>query len=212
MEKRLFNKLIKEQMLSYGFEKTGTRDYAKEAVDGITKIIVCVPDDSHDFCVGVQFKDFGQKYCDYSGKFSKRCMAYEGIPRQLSLFESAYECSEERIVDMVKNVMNSIDIFLQKGKNAVYENIDQWISSIIMDEKKENDIYAYFGMPLIDPYSDSYILKQIEELYKQGGASMMSLDEYYNHKEHYEKYAEHGCTIDIGKEFVKISYDRNSQK
>ena len=79
-------------------------------------------------------------------------------------------------------------------------------------EKKENDIYAYFGMPLIDPYSDSYILKQIEELYKQGGASMMSLDEYYNHKEHYEKYAEHGCTIDIEKEFVKISYDRNSQK
>ena len=211
MEKRLFNKLIKEEMLSYGFEKTGTRDYAKEAADGITKIIIRVPDETINFAVGVQFKDFGKGYSDYSGKFTKRCMAYGAVPRDL-IFAPIADCSQDRVLDMVKNVMNSIDVFLQKGKDAVYENIDQWISSIVMDEKKENDIYAYFGMPLIDPYSDSYILKQIEELYKQGGASMMSLDEYYNHKEHYDKYAERGCTIDIGKEFVKISYDRNSQK
>jgi hypothetical protein len=206
MEKRLFNKIIKEQMRSYGFEKTGTQDYAKEAADSITKIIVRVPDDAHDFCVGIQFKDFEQEYCDYSGKFSKRCMAYGDLPRQLALFESAYNCSEERIVDMVKNVMNSIDVFLQKGKDAVYENINQWISTIVMDKKKENDIYAYFGMPLIDPYSDSYILKQVEEFYKHHGKSMMSLDEYYTHKEHYDKYAEHGCQIYIGKEFVTIAY------
>lgn len=210
MEKRLFNKLIKEQMLSYGFERTGTRNYAKEAADGITKIVIRVPDETINFSVGVQFKDFGKEYSDYSGRFSKICMAYSGVPRDLT-FAPIADCSEERVLDMVKNVMSSIDIFLQKGKAAVYENIDAWLYSVI-DERKENDIYAYFGMPLIDPYSDSYILKQIEELYKQGGASMMSLDEYYNHKEHYDKYAEHGCTIDIGKEFVKISYDRKSQK
>jgi hypothetical protein len=43
-EKTPFNKIIKEQMLAYGFEKTETQDYAKEALDGITKIIVRVPD------------------------------------------------------------------------------------------------------------------------------------------------------------------------
>lgn len=197
-------------MLSYGFEKTGTRDYAKEAADGITKIVIRVPDETINFSVGVQFKDFGKEYSDYSGKFSKICMAYSSVPRDLT-FAPIADYSEEQVLDMVKNVMNSIDIFLQKGKDAVYENIYAWLYSVI-DERKENDIYAYFGMPLIDPYSDSYILKQIEELYKQGGASMMSLDEYYSHKEHYDKYAEHGCTIDIGKEFVKISYDRNSQE
>ena len=207
MEKRLFNKTIKEQMRSYGFEKIGTQDYAKEALDGTTKIIVRVPDEDHDFCVGVQFKDFGKEYSDYSGKFSRRCMAYSGVPRQFSLFECPYDFSEDRIVDMVKSIMTNIEVFLKKGHEAVRDEIDQWISSVI-SEKQQNDIYAYLGMPLIDPYSDSYTLKQVEEWYKQGGKSMMSLDEYYNHKEHYDKYMEHGCQIDIGKEFVTISYKR----
>ncbi len=207
MNKRLFNKIIKEQMLSYGFEKVGTLDYAKEAADGITKMIVCVPDEDHDFCVGVQFKDFGKAYSDYSGKFSKRCMSYSGVPRQLSLFESTYDCSEDRIVDMVKNVMNSIEVFLQNGRDAVRDEIDKWILSVISEEKK-NDIYAYLGMPVIDPYSEAYILEKVEGWYKCGVKSMMSLDEYYGHKEHYDKYVEHGCQIEIGKEFVTISYKK----
>lgn len=46
MEKREFNKIVKQKLLFYGFEKTGPRDYAKEALDGITKIIVQVPDET----------------------------------------------------------------------------------------------------------------------------------------------------------------------
>ena len=34
------------------------------------------------------------------------------------------------------------------------------------------------------------------------------LDEYENHKEHYDKYANYGCRIDIEKEFVKISFKK----
>ena len=207
MEKRLFNKIMKEQMLSYGFEKTGTQDYAKEAVDGITKIIVRVPDAEHDFCVGVQFKNFEKDYSDYLGKFSKRCMSYSSVPRQFALFECPYDSSEDRIVDMVKNVMNSIEVFLQKGREAVRDEIDKWISSVTSEEKK-NDIYAYLGMPLIDPFSDSYILEKVEEWYKCGVKSTMPLDEYYGHKEHYDKYIEHGCQIEIGKDFVTISYKK----
>ena len=52
MDKREFNKIVKQNLLSYGFEKTGSRDYAQEATDGITKIIVQVPDETINFRVG----------------------------------------------------------------------------------------------------------------------------------------------------------------
>ena len=63
-------------------------------------------------------------------------------------------------------------------------------------------------MPLIDPYSDAYVIEKVEEWYKHGVKSMMTLDEYYSHKEHYDKYKDHGCQVDVGKEFVTISYKR----
>ena len=140
MEKREFNKAVKQKLLSYGFEKTGPRDYAKEALDGITKIIVQVPDETINFCVGVQFKDFGKTYTDYSGKFSKRCMAYSCIPRDLA-FTPIANCFEDQLVDMITTLMNSIEIFLQEGKKAIREHIDDWITSVI-SEAKENDIYT----------------------------------------------------------------------
>jgi len=185
MEKREFNKIIKQKMLSYGFEKTGPRDYAKEAADGTTKIIVQAPDETINFYVGVQFKDFGKAYSDYSGKFSKRCMAYSGVPRDLTFVPTA-DCSEDRIVDMVKNVINSIEIFLQEGRNAIYEHIDDWIYSVVSKEK-ENDIYAYFGMPLIDPYSKEYQDEQAV-LMSGGGMLCITLTEYLDHEEFYNAY------------------------
>ena len=207
MEKRLFNQIIKQQLLSYGFEKTSTQDYAKEATDSMTKLIIRIPDAEHDFCVGVQFKDFDKQYSDYSGKFSKRCMSYSGLPKQFGLFEDPYNSSSERIVDAVKNVVNSIEVFLQNGREAVLKEFELWISSVI-SEKQKNDIYAYFDMPLIEPYSDAYIIEKIEEWYKCGVKSMITLDEYFNHKEHYDKYINYGCQISIGKEFVTISYEQ----
>lgn len=201
MEKRIFNKIIKEQMFSYGFEKTGAYDYAKTALDGITKIVIRTPDQISGFGVGAQFVDYG----DYSGKSSKVCMAYPEFSLVLCAAASR-DYSETQIVEGVKSVIKGIDIYLREGKNAIRDRIDQWVFGLNSDKQK-NDIYAYLNLPLIDPYSDSYILKQLNELYKQGGKSMMPLEEYYNHKEHYDKYVNYGCRIDIGMEFVTIAYD-----
>lgn len=204
MENRLFNKIIKREMISYGFEKTGTYDYAKEAVDGITKIVVRAPDQTHGFGIGVQFKDFDKPYTDYSGKVSKICMPYK--QQTHLLYDAArFDYSEEVMVNAVRDLMQIIDPFLQRGKDAIRETIDRWVNST-MGEEKQNDIYAYFDLPLIDPYSDAYIQKQMKK-YIRGMKSMMPLEEYYSHKEHYDKYAEQGCSIDIGEEFVTISYD-----
>ena len=183
MEKREFNKAVKQKLLSYGFEKTGPRDYAKEALDGITKIIVQVPDETINFCVGVQFKDFGKTYTDYSGKFSKRCMAYSCIPRDLA-FTPIANCFEDQLVDMITTLMNSIEIFLQEGKKAIREHIDDWITSVI-SEAKENDIYTYFGMPLIDPYTKEYQDEWVSQM-RGGGMAVITMSEYLDHKDFYD--------------------------
>ena len=189
MEKREFNKISKQKLLSYGFEKTGPRDYAKEALDGITKIIVQVPDETVHFVIGVQFKDFGQPYTDYSGKFSKRCMAHSG-PRDLA-FTPIADCSETQLIDMITTLMNSIEIFLQEGKEAIREHIDEWIYSIISEEK-ENDIYAYFGMPLINPYTKEYRDEWVSRMCG-GGMTVMTMSEYLEHKDFYDAFQNYDC-------------------
>ena len=190
MEKREFNKIIKQKMLSYGFEKTGSRDYAKEAPDGITKIIVQVPDETVFFCVGVQFKDFGKTYTDYSGKFSKRCMAYSGVSRAMA-FTPIANCSEDQIVDMITTLMNNIEIFLQKGREAIREHIDEWIVSVI-SEAKENDIYSYFGMPLINPYTKEYQDEWVSQM-RGGGMTVITMSEYLDHKDFYDSFQNYDC-------------------
>ena len=190
MEKRAFNKIIKQKMLSHGFEKTGPRDYAKEALDGTTKIIVQSPDETIYFCVGVQFKDFGKEYCDYSGKFSKRCMAYSGVSRELA-FTPIADCSEEQIIDALNNVMNSMEIYLQEGKNAIREHIDAWIGSVV-SEAKENDIYAYFGMPLINPYTKEYQDNWAVQM-SGGGMTVLTMSEYLDHKDFYDAFKNYDC-------------------
>jgi hypothetical protein len=190
MEKREFNKIVKQKLLSCGFEKVGARDYAKEAMDGITKIIVQVPDETMSFCVGVQFKDFGKTYTDYSGKFSKRCMAYRGLPRDLA-FTPIVNCSEDQIIDMVTKVMNSIEIFLQEGRNAIREHIDEWIYSVISEEK-ENDIYAYLGMSLKNPYTKEYQDEWVSRM-RGGGMSVLTMKEYLDHKDFYDAFQNYDC-------------------
>ena len=206
MEKRDFNKIIKQHLLSHDFEKIGTYDYAKESVDGITKIVVRAPDQTYGFCIGLQFKDFLTDYADYWGKFSKICMSYTQ-PSQLLPFASKFEYSKEDVENAINSLMTLIEPFLKSGKLAVRDRINEWTFGL-SNEKRQNDIFSYFKMPLIDPYSDSYILKHVDEWHKQGGKTMISTDEYERHKEHYDKYTQHGCKINIGKEFVTIEYDR----
>lgn len=204
MDKRNFNKTIKQLLLYYGFEKTGIYDYAKEAKDGVTKIVVRAPDQTYGFAIGVQFRDFLTEYSDYSGKFSKVCMAYDQSSSPLLPFASRINYSEEDITNAIGILMERIDPFIKGGKVSVRNSINDWVFGLL-SEKKQNDIFAYFDMALIDPYSDNYIQKQIEEWYKQGGKSVMSIDEYKKHKIHYDKYTEYGCEIKIVNESVFIS-------
>lgn len=206
MEKRIFNKIIKQLLLSYGFEKTGIYDYAKESVDGVTKVVIRAPDQTYGFGIGLQFKDFLTDYADYSGKFSKICMSYNQ-PSMLLPFASKFDYSKEDVENAINILIKRIEPFLKIGKSVIRDTINEWTFGLL-SEKRQNDIFSYFKMPLINPYSDEYISKQVEDWYKQSGKTMISIDEYENHKEHYDKYTKYGCQISIGKEFVTIEYEQ----
>ena len=110
-------------------------------------------------------------------------MAYSGVPRDVT-FSPIINCSEDKIIDMVTSVMNSIEIFLQEGKVAIRKHIDEWIYSIISKEK-ENDIYAYFGMPLINPYTREYQDEWVSQM-RGGGMTVITMSEYLEHKDFYD--------------------------
>ena len=90
--------------------------------------------------------------------------------------------------------MNSVDIFLQEGKEAICEHIDEWIYSIISKEK-ENDIYAYFGMPLINPYTKEYQDEWVSQM-RGGGMTVMTMSEYLEHKDFYDAFQNYDC-VDV---------------
>lgn len=198
MYKRFFNKVLKRELLSYGFVKSGTLDYSKECCDGTSKIILRAPDMVNGFGMGVQFKDLGE----FDGKSTHMCMTY---PTFSSVLCSAArkEYTEAEIVNAIKLIMAEIEVYINEGKSAIRARIDQW-SFGISNERRKNEIYAYFGMPLLDPYSEKYIKKHIEDWLEQGGCTMLTLDEYLKHEDCYRKYIEYGCKVDIGSEYVTI--------
>ena len=187
MEKREFNKIIKQQLLSYGFAKIGTYDYVKEAQDGKTKLIVRAPDQTYGFSVGAQFVDFLTEYADYSGKFNKSCMYYP--VGALLQFAGRRDYSESEIVGAVKAVIEKIDIFLKNGQNAILDNINDWFFGV-ENESRKNGIYAYFDLPLIDPYSKEYQDKRASQM-SGGGMSILPLTEYLQHKDFYDAYKDY---------------------
>jgi hypothetical protein len=207
MEKRLFNKIIKQQMLSYGFEKTGALEYAKEAQDGITKVIVLTPDQTFGFGVGVQFKDYGGYY---NGKIAKNCMACSKFSLVLRSAESN-DYSEEEIIAGVEKVMNGLEPLLQKGKERIRETIKDWAFGLT-SQRIRREILLYLGLPAPDPYSEEYLASQVEDHLKCGGMTTIGMEEYEEHKEFYDLYKKYGCQIVDYKDYVMITYDYSSNE
>ena len=77
---------------------------------------------------------------------------------------------------------------------ASYEHIDAWIYSVISKEK-ENDIYTYFGMPLINPYSKESQDEWVAQM-SRGGITVLSMSEYLAHKEFYDAFQKYDC-VDV---------------
>ena len=190
MDKRLFNKIIKKQMLSWGFEKKGSSEYAKDCKDGMTKIVIRTPE-FVGFTIGAQFADYGV----YHGKIAGTRVFFDTAHSLLLRSVAINEYSEEEIASAVKTVMEEIAVYLEGGKETIAANLDKWVLDH-PDERVQNENYVYFGKPAIDPYSESYMLDKISDI-KRGGFISVGAQEYQAHKEYYNGYANHGCAVEV---------------
>ena len=207
MDKRKFNKIIKREMLSFGFAKTGTAEYAKDCNDGMTKIVMRTPE-FKGFNIGAQFADYGV----YNGKIAGTRVCYEA--HDLLLRSVAInDYSEEEIAQAVKTVMDDLAVYLEGGKEAIAANLDKWVLDN-PDERVQNENYIYFGKPAIDPYSESYMLDKIADI-KRGGFILVGENEYLSHKEYYDGFADHGCELTVdpkdGSVWIKYSFNEMNQ-
>lgn len=192
MDKRLFNKIIKKQMLAHGFTKTGSSEYAKDCKDGKTKIVIRTPE-YVGFTIGAQFADYGV----YNGKIAGTRVLFKTAHSLLLRSVAINDYSEEEITTAVKTVVDEIAICLEGGKEAIVANLDQWMLDD-PNERVQNENYIYFGKPAIDPYSESYMLDKIADI-KRGGFIVIGAEEYQAHKEYYDGYANHGCAVEVDK-------------
>lgn len=186
MEKRLFNKIIKQQMLFYGFEKNDNLNYSILSLDGTTKFVVRIPNGKNGFIIGAQFLDFGE----YTGIISDCIMKYYEY-EELLVFPNVREYSQIDIVNAVNTVIAAIKPYINKGKQQLKEHINNWVFGAFSD-KERNDVLSYLGLPVIDPYSDEYMIQNIEKI-ARGGFVCISLKEYEDYKDYYNKYLNHGC-------------------
>ena len=197
MEKRLFNKIIKEKMLLYGFEKNDRLNYSKLSSDGNVKFVVRVPDGKMGFIIGAQFPNFGE----YTGIISNCIMKYYEYETFLC-FPNVHDYSETDIVDAINVVITGIKPYLDKGKQQIKENINNWCFGVFSD-KERNEVLSYFGLPVMDMYSDAYMILNIERI-KRGGFILISTNEYEEHKNYYDKYLNHGCYFSFDRKNTQV--------
>ena len=65
----------------------------------------------------------------------------------------------------------------------------------MISKEKENDIYTYFGMPLINPYSKESQDEWVAQM-SRGGITVLSMSEYLAHKEFYDAFQKYDC-VDV---------------
>lgn len=80
-----------------------------------------------------------------------------------------------------------------------------WINgcSVYFNDRERNDILVCLGLEPIDPYGIPYLVETVERI-KHGGFCSMTYDEYYSHKDYYDKYCEYGCEISFHPNIQKV--------
>ena len=201
MEKRLFNKIIKQYLTDRGFEKTASNDYAISSRDGAAKFILRTPDQTQGFLLGVQFPNYGE----YTGTFAKAVMK-NFLYESMLCFAKSRDYSQQDILNALDAVWNGIQPYLQGGKDAIRECLDDWVFGAFSD-KVRNEILLYLGSDTIDPYSKDYLLEKADAM-QSGGMMTMPLAEYATHKDFYDQFTDYGgmITIEVASQTVRIHF------
>lgn len=204
MKKSVIQTPIKQKLTAKGFEHIKGNDYAISAGDGLTKLILRIPDgkNKHGFVLAAQFIDFGT----FDGDFSNAVMKQYDFAYELAYGESK-EYSESVITEATERVLNAYECYILNGASAIKEKLDEWTFGDL-DEKIKDAVQSYFGLPAIDPYSKEYQADIAEQMKMNGGAITLSLQKYAEHKDFYDSYEQYDAKIlvDEKNECVMISF------
>ena len=197
MNKREFNKRIKNYMLSHGFQKSNSYDYWILCEDKVTKIVIGAPNFKRGFYIGAQFGDYGS----FSGIYKESTITYFEY-EMLLCWASVNEYTEEDIDQAVCKVVSGLQNYIAGGKQEIAKNVDQWCISPF-NHQKRNAILQCLGLPPIDPYSEAYFNETLQTFDGKGGGIVISYEEYHAHENYYKKFEEYGFKIIIPSDTTK---------
>ncbi len=198
MKKRDLIKPIEAYLKSQGYTKVNTLCYSILSRDESVKFIVRMPDMTLGFIIGAQFNDYGE----FNGEM--KCAPVKNFEFELLLhFASVYDYTENKIIDAVKEVCERVAQYVEKGRAAIADSIDSWAFGEL-SEREKNEILKCVGLSPIDPYSDEYLKNKLDDLKLNNGSFSIPFDEYYLHKNFYDKFAESGCRIIVDEKNARV--------
>jgi len=204
MKKSVLQKPIKVALFARGFEHVKGDNYAIISGDN-TKFILRIPDGNKGFILGAQFSDIGM----FDG-----ALAHSEMQQYDHAYELAYgkikEYTEDEIISATEQVLSDYEPYFQNGADEIGRRIDEWTFGDL-DERVRDRLLRYFGKPGIEPYSDEYLVKTVEE-HANGGMLILTEEEYSFHRSFYDRYKEHGAEIATndksGEVLIKFSAER----
>jgi hypothetical protein len=207
MKKSLLQKPIKKVLSEYGFEHIKGENYAINAKDNKTKIILKIPNgkNGNGFVLGAQFSDFGE----FDGFITHATMRQFDYAYELAYAES-YEYTEEQIQEVLSRLLDNYKVYIDEGASAIKERIDTWTFGDLSDMDRDA-ILRYLELSGIDPYSSEY-QKEVADRMINGGAVYISLSEYLEHKDFYDSYQNFNAKICIDEKSKQVTINFFAQR
>lgn len=186
MERRHFNKVIKQAFASNGLLQSKRGEYAIISAQRDYYVIIKIPDMIKGFVIGIMPKEI-----ESFPEFKETWLRYYGLELELC-FADRRDYSDDEIEESVKNAISTAIAFSESGKDGIVNNINEWMFT--GGEPKKNEIRIWLGLPAVDPYSSEYLEEQVD-LLRRGGFARISLNEFSAHESFYRKFEEYGFSI-----------------
>ena len=201
MKKSELQKPIKDIIRKYGFERVKGDDYLVFSKSGNVKLILRIPDGKRGFILGAQFSGFGY----FDGVFSHAAMKQYDYAYELA-FGIKKDYPESEIIFITEKVCSDYLSYIEYGLDEIKKRIDEWTFGDF-DENYRDKTLRFLGLPGIDPYSEEYFNNTLAQM-SNGGFISIPKEEYLEHKDYYDKFADYGGTISVDnkKEMTNISF------
>ncbi len=198
MKKAELQKPIRPVIEKYGFQHVNGDDFAYLSSDLKTKFCLRIPNGKKGFILGAQFADFGL----FDGILSHSAMQQFDHAYDLA-YGSTKDYSVDEIVAATERVCIDYEPYFINGKEEIRRRVNDWTFGDL-DECVRNALLLYLGQNGIDPYSEAYFQSVIEQLSRNGGMLVLTMNEYRDHEAFYNRYTDFGAKIELMEKANKV--------